>query len=66
MLSCGKVWLFENFSGDDFFSGKVKEIDLKHYSQKEGIGFLNNSEVYISDEKDKKTGGKLYQLDLKK
>ncbi|MDI1255362.1 MAG: hypothetical protein PSV16_04615 [Flavobacterium sp.] len=64
LLSCAKAWLFENYKNDDFLNGKVREIDLQDYTQKEGIGFLNNSEVYISDEREKKIGGKLYKLKL--
>ena len=64
LLSCAKVWVFEDYGNDNFFNGKMREIDLKHYSQKEGIGFVGNSEVYISDEKEKKTGGKVYDLEL--
>lgn len=65
LLTADKVFLFEGFSGDDFFSGKTREIELGHFSQKEGIGFSSNTELMITDEKDKKTGGNLYRLDLK-
>lgn len=65
LLTADKVFLFEGFSGDDFFSGKSREIGLGHFSQKEGIGFASNTELLVTDEKDKKTGGNLYRLDLK-
>lgn len=64
LLSHSQVWIFENFSSDNFFSGKVKRVGLDHFSQKEAIGFKDNSTLLIADEKTKKTGGKVYLLDL--
>lgn len=65
LLSSDKVWVFTDFTGNKFLSGKVQQIDLKNFTQKEGICFVDNDNLYITDEKDKKTGGKLYQLKLK-
>ena len=64
LLSHSQLWIFENFTSDNFFSGKVKNIQLNHFSQKEAICFKDNKTLLIADEKVKKTGGKLYQLDL--
>lgn len=64
LLCSDKVWVFEGFSGDDFLDGKVTKIELGHFSQKEGVCFATNSDLYITDEKEKKTGGHLYHLDL--
>ena len=66
LLSSDKVWIFTDFSTNNFLSGKVEQIDLKSFTQKEGICFVGNEKLYITDEKDKKTGGKLYQLMLTK
>ncbi|AWA30551.1 hypothetical protein HYN48_10875 [Flavobacterium magnum] len=63
LLSNAKVWLFEDFSGDAFLKGKVTEIDLHDNSQKEGICF-KGSEIFICDEKDKHSGGNMYQLTI--
>lgn len=65
LLSSDKVWIFTDFTSNNFLSGKVEQIDLKNFTQKEGICFVGNDKLYITDEKDKKTGGKLYQLLLK-
>lgn len=62
LLSADKVWLFTDFTSTNFLSGKVEQIELNSFTQKEGICFVSNDKVYITDEKDKKTGGKLYQL----
>ncbi|WP_291138558.1 hypothetical protein [Flavobacterium sp. UBA7663] len=64
LLSHSKVWLFENYSQDDITSGKMTELDLKHYSQKEAICFKNNEELFITDERVKKIGGNVYVVDL--
>ncbi|RZJ99244.1 MAG: hypothetical protein EOO46_22715, partial [Flavobacterium sp.] len=66
LLSSDKVWIFTDFSSNNFLSGKMEQIDLKSFTQKEGICFVGNEKLFITDEKDKKTGGKLYQLVLTK
>jgi len=65
LLSADKVWVFTDLTSNKFLSGKVKQIDLKSFTQKEGVCFVGNDKLYITDEKDKKTGGKLYQLVLR-
>lgn len=64
LLSHSKVWLFENYSKDDITNGKMTELQLNQFSQKEAIGFKTNDLLYIADEKVKKTGGNLYQVRL--
>ncbi len=64
LLSNRRVWLFEHFKGDDFLKGKVREIDMGNDSQMEGICFKGNSKVFLVDERDKGTGGNLYELKL--
>ena len=65
LLSHSKIWLFENFSPDNIADGKMSEIDLDHFSQKEAVTFKNNETLLIADERVKKTGGNLYELNLK-
>jgi hypothetical protein len=64
LLSHSQIWIFENFTSDNFFSASVNKVDLHHFSQKEAIGFKDNSTLLIADEKTKKIGGLVYQLDL--
>ena len=64
LLSHSKIWLFENYTNDDITTGKMTELDLKHYSQKEAICFKNNNDLFLADEKVKKTGGNLFQVNL--
>lgn len=61
LLTHNKVFIFSNFSSDDFFTGNTKIINLKHTSQKEAITFKDNTTVYITDERNKITGGNLYE-----
>jgi hypothetical protein len=58
-----RIWLFTNFSGSDFFGGDAQPIDMG-FSQKEAIVFVNDSLVYITDEKLLTLGGNLYKMDL--
>jgi len=64
LLSKKNILVFSEFKDDQFLSGKVKEIDLKHYSQKEGISFIDNNNILITDEKSGGEGGNLYQLKI--
>ena len=64
LLSQNKILVFTDFVTDDFLSGKVTEIELTNYSQKESISFKDNNTVYISDERAKGEGGNLYMLKL--
>jgi hypothetical protein len=50
IISSGKMWIFYNFEGDDFFSGQHRRIDLSSSSQREAIVFVSNTSVYVTDE----------------
>jgi hypothetical protein len=64
LLSHSKIWLFENYSQDNLADGKMRELDLNHFSQKEAVCFKNNDALFIADERVKKTGGNLYRVSL--
>lgn len=66
LLSSSKIWVFTDFKNDNFLSGKVHETALGDYSQKEGICFVGNDKLLITDEKDKSTGGNLYSVAVSK
>jgi len=66
LLSYGHIWLFTNFKGTDFFSGKVQQIDLPDMSDKEGICFVGNHKLFVVDERNKGVGGNLYEVNLRK
>lgn len=65
LLGYGKVWIYSNFTGDDFSRGKLQTIDLNVRTQLESLCYLNNNTLLISDEVRKKTGGNLYTIKLK-
>lgn len=63
LLTSTEVWLFNNFIGEDIFGGDIKQVKLPGISQKEGIAFKNNTELFICDERFQNIiGGKLYKL----
>jgi hypothetical protein len=64
LLSHSKIWLFEDFKGDDFLNGEISQLELNHYSQKEAVCFKDESTLLIADEKDKKTGGNIYKVNI--
>ncbi len=65
LLSSNKMWLFSDFSGDDFFSGKNTVIKFPYSTQKEAVCFVSSNEVYITDELFRGIGRKLYSVVLK-
>ena len=54
------AWVFTDFTGDNFFSGKAQEFSFNHSSQKESITFKNNTTIYVADEERKIGGRNLY------
>ena len=65
LLNHKSVWLFTDFSGDDFFSGKATELPFDaDLTQKESLCFKDENTVYITDEYAYGTGGNLYEFSL--
>lgn len=64
ILSASQVWLITNFTSDNFLDGKITTFELPNITQKEGICFKDNNTLLIVDEKDKKTGGNLYEIKI--
>ena len=50
LLSHDRVWIFYNFSDDNFFGGDYKVYELETSTQKESVCFADNSTLYITDE----------------
>lgn len=63
-LSYGKLFVFTNFTLDDFSTGKIHEIDLSTRNQLESVCFLNENTLLLSDEVSHGTGGNLYRYSL--
>jgi hypothetical protein len=66
LLSGAKVWVMTNFGAENFVGSTLQMFELNHSSQKEGVCFKDNNTLLIADEKDKKEGGKLYEVSLSK
>lgn len=68
LLSGNKVWLFSGFEEDHFLDGEVEVISLGQSSQKEGLCFLDDRRIYITDEywSTFQYGRNLYELSLPK
>ena len=64
LLDSQRLWLFENWSDDDFFSGDVSHIDLGIVTQKESVTFYDNQTVIFTDENFKGMGGNAYKIKL--
>lgn len=63
LLSENKLNIFTNFTGSRFFGGQFIKTAIP-LTDKEGITFKNNTEVYLTDEIFKGFGGKLYYTNL--
>lgn len=64
LLTYFSVWVFRNFTGHHFFSVTPEKYTFASVTQKEGIVFKNNSEIYISDEKVGSVGGNIYHAEI--
>lgn len=66
LLNHRSAWVFTEFKGDDFFSGKAQEYPFEHDSQKESITFKDNMTIYVADEDEtgSLSGRNLYKLSL--
>lgn len=67
LLSGNKLWLFYDYKEDHFLDGKHEVIRLGATTQKEALCFINNDEVFITDEflVQFKVGQNLYRLKLR-
>lgn len=64
-LSNGKLFVFENFSLDDFSTGEMTIIDLGTRTQLESVCFLTTNTLILADESSHGFGGNLYSYKLK-
>ncbi|MCB9251789.1 MAG: T9SS type A sorting domain-containing protein [Flavobacteriales bacterium] len=66
LLSSDKMFLFTDFTGNQFLKGKATQVQFNTFSQKEGICFINNTDFFVSDEYTSilQNGGNLYMGSL--
>ncbi|WP_294202184.1 hypothetical protein [uncultured Chryseobacterium sp.] len=65
LLNHKNIQVLTGFSSDDFSKTKIRTVSLNYNSQKESVAFFDDHTLMIADEKDKKTGGKVYRFNLK-
>ena len=65
LLNHKNINVLSGFSANDFSSAEIQKIPLNHNSQKEAVVFVDDKTLLIADEKDKQTGGNVYQFLLK-
>lgn len=63
-LSYGKLFVFTDFTFDDFSKGTMKTIDIGARTQLESICFVNDSTLLLADEVSHGGGGNLYSFQL--
>ncbi|MFV8369269.1 hypothetical protein [Flavobacterium sp. LB2R40] len=66
ILTHDKLFLLENFQGDDFLNGTKAILELNHFSQKEAVCFKDNEHLFIAEERTKSIGGNLYEVSIQR
>lgn len=64
-LGKGKLFVFTDFTLDDFSKGALTTIDLGTRTQLESVCFVTDKLLLLADEKSNGTGGNLYSYTLK-
>ena len=64
LLDSERLWLFENWQGDDFFSGDAYKIDLGIVTQKEAVTFVDENTIVFTDEEFNGIGRNSYMIKL--
>jgi hypothetical protein len=64
LLDSERLWLFENWQDDDFFSGDAYKIDLGIVTQKEAVTFSDDNTIIFTDEEFSGIGRNSYMIKL--
>jgi hypothetical protein len=64
LLCHDKVFLLSGFKGGTVLNGSKTLFELGHFSQKEAITFIDNDQLLIADEAEKKGKSKMYLTSL--
>lgn len=65
LLTHQNILRFTGFENDNFLSVEPEILAFEHLSQKEGICYKSDREVYITDERTGSDGGNLYTFRIK-
>ncbi|MBC2837864.1 hypothetical protein H7F20_00845 [Robiginitalea sp. SC105] len=63
LLGYGFIWVYDSF-GTTGFAGTPRKFSLESNTQLEGICFVDETEVYLTDEKSVGRGGNIYRYSL--
>lgn len=64
LISNSRIHIFRNYTGDNFFHGQHTLVSIAgSWTQKEGVCFAGNNDVYLTDENNG-AGNHLYHIDL--
>ncbi|MCU0432534.1 MAG: T9SS type A sorting domain-containing protein [Bacteroidia bacterium] len=58
------IYLFTNFTADNFFQGNVTHFTMTPYTQKEAVVFATDSLLWLTDEVLFSFGGKMYTIHI--
>lgn len=64
LLDSNRLWLYENWQEDNFFTGDVYSIDLGIITQKESVAFFDDDLIVFTDEEFQGIGGNAYKIKL--
>jgi hypothetical protein len=64
LLTYGRLFVFSDFTGKEFWKGRVQKYNILPILQREAITFVNNCEVYMSCESESSNPAALFSLDL--
>ena len=64
LLDSERLWLFENWQDDNFFSGDAYKINLGIVTQKEAVTFFDDNTIIFTDEEFNGIGRNSYMIKL--
>ena len=64
LLGYGTLWVFEDFREKKFGNGPTLMLDVGASTQLEAVCFVNNTLLYLADERMMNSGGYLYEFPL--
>lgn len=62
LLTPKEVWIFTDYTSDNFFNGNMINYNFSYESQKESVCFKDKNTLLITDEKRYGQGGNLYEF----
>ena len=64
LMSNSHIHIFKNFPGSNFFAGNHTQVNISgSWTQKEGLSYVSNNEIYVTDENNG-SGNYLYYFNL--